>query len=189
MVCVAVAAFARYGHTLRFYIRPHFAKCSPVAALKLRLVSPTAARPRGFPKQALCKVACAGERARQPSALPGRIRALRPAACAPLGLSWHLGIGQALRALFWSVACGQSCGVCPRPPTGASPLRGIGPHGPVARPPQGTPPTAPKPWPQMPPRISRTNARASAPTSGCTATCGDANPRMICPWRGLSTWP
>ena len=48
------------GHPLRFYIRPHFAKWPPVAALKLRLVSSTAARPRGFTKQALCKVSFAG---------------------------------------------------------------------------------------------------------------------------------
>jgi len=60
VVFVAVVAHARYGHPLRFYIRPHFAKCSPVTALKLRFVSPTAARPRGFAKQALCKVAYAG---------------------------------------------------------------------------------------------------------------------------------
>jgi hypothetical protein len=44
-------------HTLRFYITPHFGKCPPVTALKLRFVSPTASRPIGFPKKALCKVA------------------------------------------------------------------------------------------------------------------------------------
>ncbi len=54
-------AHARYGHPLRFYIRPHFVKCSPVATLKLRLMSPTASRPHGFTKQALCKVAYAGD--------------------------------------------------------------------------------------------------------------------------------
>ena len=59
-VCVAVVALARYGHPLRFYITPHFVKCAPVAALKLRLVPPTASRPLGFTKQALCKVAFAG---------------------------------------------------------------------------------------------------------------------------------
>ena len=32
---------------------------------------------------------------------------------APLWLSWHRGIGQ---AFGWSEACGQLCGVCPRPP-------------------------------------------------------------------------
>ena len=100
VVFVAVVAHARYGHPLRFYITPHFGKCSPVVPLKLHLVSPTASHPHGFPKQALCKVAFAGERARQPSALPGRLHALRAAVCAPLWLSWHLGISQALRAVF-----------------------------------------------------------------------------------------
>lgn len=100
IVPVASGVHARYGHTLRFYITPHFAKCSPVAALKLRLVSPTAARPHGFAKQALCKVAFAWVRARQPSALPGRWRALRAAARSPWWLPWQQGIGQALRAWF-----------------------------------------------------------------------------------------
>ena len=58
-VFMAVVAHARYGHPLRFYITPHFRKCSPVVPLKLHLVSPTASRPSGFPKQALCKVAYA----------------------------------------------------------------------------------------------------------------------------------
>ena len=35
----------------------------------------------------------------QPSTLPGRWHALRAAVCAALWLSWHLGIGQALRAV------------------------------------------------------------------------------------------
>lgn len=59
----------------------------------------------------------------QSSALPGRIRALRAATCTPLWLSWWLVISQALRALFWSVACGQSCCVCPRPPSGLAAAR------------------------------------------------------------------
>ena len=53
----------------------------------------------------------------QPSALPGRVRALRAASRAPFWLSWRCGISQALRALFWSVACGQSSCVCPCPPS------------------------------------------------------------------------
>ena len=43
----ALVVRARYGHPLRFYIRPHFAKRPPVATLKLRLVSSAAARPTG----------------------------------------------------------------------------------------------------------------------------------------------
>jgi hypothetical protein len=53
VVSVAVVALAHYGHPLRFNVMPHFVKCSPVAALKLRLVSHTASRPLGFTKQAL----------------------------------------------------------------------------------------------------------------------------------------
>ena len=47
VVFVAVVAHARYGHPLRFYITPHCPQCPPVAALKLRLVPVTAARPIG----------------------------------------------------------------------------------------------------------------------------------------------
>ena len=39
---------SRYGHTLRFYIRPHFRKCGSVATLKLHLMPHTAARPSGI---------------------------------------------------------------------------------------------------------------------------------------------
>ena len=93
------AAATRFA-ALRVYIRPHFGKCLAVAALKLRLVPATAARPHGFPKQALCKVAYARQRARQPSALPGRWCALRAAACAPWRLFGVGVFGQALRAVF-----------------------------------------------------------------------------------------
>ena len=57
-----------------------------------------------------------------------------PVVGTPLCLSWHLGIGQALRAVCWSVACGQSWGVCPPHPY-ASQLRGISPARWSARPP------------------------------------------------------
>ena len=43
----APVAHARYGHPLRFYIRPHCPQCPAVTALKLRLVPVTAARPAG----------------------------------------------------------------------------------------------------------------------------------------------
>ena len=94
-----MARHSRYGHTLRFYIRPHFRKCLAVAPLKLRLVPVTSTRPDGFPKQALCKVACARQRARQPPALPGRCRALCAVGCAPW-FSFSVGVfSQALRAV------------------------------------------------------------------------------------------
>lgn len=114
-VFVAVVAHARYGHPLRFYITPHCPQCPPVAALKLRLVPVTASRPSGEGNRRYAKWPSL-ESVAQPSALPGRWHALRAAVCAPLWLSWRCGIGQALRALFWSVACGQSSCVRPRPP-------------------------------------------------------------------------
>ena len=101
---------------LRVYITPHFRKCSPVAALKLRLVSPTASRPNGFPKQALCTVAFAssGRVSRRRSSVafaPYAPPPVRPCDC---GGTWVL-VRRCARCC-WSVACGQSCGVCPRPP-------------------------------------------------------------------------
>ena len=54
----------------------------------------------------------------QPSALPGRVRALRAAVWLPCGCCCTSGISQALRAVFWSVACGHSLCVCPAHPCG-----------------------------------------------------------------------
>ena len=96
---VAVVAHARYGHPLRFYITPHFRKCRAVVPLKLHLVSHTASRPSGFQNRRYAKWPSL-ESVALPSALPGRIRALRAAVCAPLWVYLHLGIGQALRALL-----------------------------------------------------------------------------------------
>ena len=98
VVFVAVVAHARYGHPLRFYITPHCPQCPPVAALKLRLVPVTASRPSGEGNRRYAKWPSL-ESVAQPSALPGRWHALRAAVCAPLWLSWHRGIGQALRAV------------------------------------------------------------------------------------------
>ena len=92
-------AHPRYGHPLRFYITPHFRKCRAVVALKLHLVPHTAARPDGFPKQALCKVAFAGDGRTGVGAPRSRVHALRAAVCAPLWVCPHHGISQALRAV------------------------------------------------------------------------------------------
>ena len=107
---------------LRVYIRPHFVKCAPVAALKLRLVSPTASRPRGFTKQALCKVACAGggHTAVGASRSLARPTRRRLALC---GLSWHLGIGQALRAMCLASGLRPVIWCVPRPPCGLAAAR------------------------------------------------------------------
>ena len=115
MVCVAVVAHARYGHPLRFYITPHCPQCPTVAALKLRLVPVTASRPSGEGNRRYAKWPSL-ESVAQPSALPGRLHALRAAVCAPLWLSWHRGIGQALRAVWLVSGLRPAMGVCPRPP-------------------------------------------------------------------------
>ena len=104
-------------------ITPHFRKCRAVVSLKLHLVPHTAARPNGFPKQALCKVAYAGVGRTAVGAPRSRVHALRSAVCAPLWVCLHRGISQALHASFCSVACGQSCCVCPRPPVGLAAAR------------------------------------------------------------------
>ena len=104
-------------------ITPHFRKCRAVVSLKLHLVPHTAARPIGFPKQALCKVAYAGVGRTAVGAPRSRVHALRSAVCAPLWVCLHRGISQALHASFCSVACGQSCCVCPRPPVGLAAAR------------------------------------------------------------------
>lgn len=113
--CVAVVALARYGHPLRFYITPHCPQCPPVAALKLRLVPVTAARPSGEGNRRYAKWPSL-ESVAQPSALPGRWHALRAAICAPLWLSWHRGISQALRAV-WLVSGLRPVMWCVPPPT------------------------------------------------------------------------
>lgn len=138
VVFVAVVAHARYGHPLRFYIRPHCPQCPPVAALKLRLVSVTAARPSGEGNRRYVKWPSL-ESVAQPSALPGRWHALRAAVCASLWLSWRCGISQALRAV-WLVSGLRPVILCvPRPPCGLAAAR----HWPCAglpvRPPWGLP--------------------------------------------------
>ena len=106
VVFVAPVAHSRYGHPLRFYIRPHFRKCGAVVALKLHLVPHTAARPDGFPKQALCKVAFAGDGRTAVGAPRSRVHALRAAVCTPLwcACTWALVRRCALRFGQWPTA-------------------------------------------------------------------------------------
>jgi hypothetical protein len=131
---VAVVVLARYGHPLRFYITPHFAKCSPVATLKLRLMSPTAGAPSRVYKTGVMQN-CLRWSGRQSSALPGRWRALRAAVCRPVGVhrlwlrSGALRIvlvsGFAVYVVFapahpWGLLASQHCprGLPVRPPRG-----------------------------------------------------------------------
>ena len=96
VVFVAVVAHARYGHPLRFYITP---PSVPASQSQAPFVAATASRPSGEGNRLYAKLPSL-ESVAQPSALPGRWHAQRAAICAPLWLSWHLGIGQALRAVL-----------------------------------------------------------------------------------------
>jgi len=62
------------------------------------------------------------QRAHSPLALPGLFQPYAPAPVA-LWVRQHLGILQALRAVFWSVACGHVSCVCPAHPLGLATLR------------------------------------------------------------------
>ena len=83
------------------YITPHFAKCSPVATLKLRLVSPTAGAPSRVYKTGVMQN-CLRWSGRQSSALPGRSRALRAAVCRPSAVLALWPMSGALRIVFVS---------------------------------------------------------------------------------------
>lgn len=116
-------ALARYGHPLRFYITPHCPQCPPVAALKLRLVPVTAARPAGEGNRRYVKWPSLGPCA-QPSALPGRVSRptrhrlrARVVVVAPGRRSGAARgvVGQWPAASHWSV--------CPRPPGGFAAAR------------------------------------------------------------------
>jgi|GEM_PF-3287041 len=79
------------------YITPHCIKFT-ASQSQAPLCPCTASRPAGL-------------RSRRYAKLPTLVR----------WLSWRCGLIQALRAVFWSVACGQSLRVSPCPPAGASP--------------------------------------------------------------------
>ena len=122
-------ALARYGHTLRFYIRPHFAKRPPVATLKLRFVPVAAARPTGSQKRPYAKWPTLGPGASTVGACRSHPRPTRRrlgtlfAGVAP----WHQSVRFA--QCFMSVACGQSPRISPVRPHGApnSHLRALRP--------------------------------------------------------------
>ena len=129
---------SRSRHTLCFYITPHFAKCSPVAALKLRFVPPTASRPLGFAKQALCKVPYARQRSSQPSALPDRCAPTRYRLCA-LVLVWLRVVGSgASRSVLVSGLRPVMGVVLPRPPAGPRRCAALAPRRLPVRPPGGS---------------------------------------------------
>lgn len=104
------------------YITPHCPQCPPVSRKLLLWQPPLRAlrvKATGVMQNCLRWSGRTAVGAPRSHSRPTRRR------LAPLWRLWHRGIGQALRAAFWSVACGQSCCVCPAHPL-ASPLRGIG---------------------------------------------------------------
>jgi hypothetical protein len=108
------------------YITPHCPQCPAVAALKLRLVPVTAARPSGEGNRRYAKLPSLGTVA-QPSALPGRIRALRAASWLLCGCCGTVALVRrfAQRSGQWPAA---SHLVCAPPTLWASPrFAGIGP--------------------------------------------------------------
>ena len=99
-------------------------------------MAPTAGAPCGWWQQALCQILPL-ESGPPPSVLPGHCVPYAPPSAA-LWVCWHLGIGQALRAAFSSVACGQSFGVCPAHPW-ASPASRLRPCAVCPSAPKGLP--------------------------------------------------
>jgi hypothetical protein len=126
------------GHTLRFYIRPHCVKWSPVSRAA-PLVSSTASRPAGLRSRHYAKWPPL-VRACQLSALPRSVPALRAANCRPRVV---------LALWLWSVASQvflvsglRPCILClPRPPWGLATLRGHWPCAVCPSAPRGLPQT------------------------------------------------
>ncbi len=137
-VFVAVVAHARYGHPLRFYITPHCPQCPPVAALKLRLVPVTAARPSGEGNRRYAKWPSL-ESVAQPSALPGRCTPYAPPSARPCGCRGVVASVRRCALCFgqWPTASHVVC--APAHPQGLARFAGVGPRGLPVRPPMGLP--------------------------------------------------
>ena len=130
------------SHGAALPLRPHasllhkaaFAKLSAVATLKLRLVPPAAARPRGFANRPYAKwpTLGSGRVSRQRSPVATRPRA---GACAPWCLFGGGLSGQALRAVCLVSGLRPVMGVVlPRPPAGPRRCAALA-HAPAAHPP------------------------------------------------------
>jgi hypothetical protein len=100
-------------------------------------VAATASRPSGEGNGPLCKIAFAGYGHTAVGASRSHSRPTRRR-LAPLWLLWHRDIGQALRAVFWSVACGHSLCVCPAHPCGPRRCAAFGPALGARPPPRGS---------------------------------------------------
>jgi len=137
---VAVVGLARYGThfvALRVYIGCYFVKWPPAAALKLRFVASPLRALAGLQNPPYAKYlrwVRSHSRRRSPVAVQRPTRRQ----LAPFWLLWHCGIGQALRAVFWSVACGHSLCVCPAHPCGPRRCAAFGPALGARPPPRGS---------------------------------------------------
>ena len=167
----SATVFARAGHTLRFYIRPHFGKCHPVTTLKLRFVGATASRPFGVSKTGLMQSGLPRHGSR-----PAKARPTPAVACSPVGLwrafrlareGWSISGFAVLvcRARFARVMA-----VCP-PPAPAGPLRGLGRR--------AVGPSAPRGG--LPPNRALRWLRAARPCSAraCWRSCPSYTPARL----------
>ena len=93
----------------------------PASQSQAPFVSGPASRPSGEGNRRYAKLPSLGTVA-QPSALPGRVRALRVASWLPFGYRGTMALARRFAQCSWSVACGQSCYV-PRPPCGLAAAR------------------------------------------------------------------
>jgi len=149
LACAAVVALARCGThcvALRVYIGMLFCEVAASRCANAPLGVAHRFAPSRVYKTHPMQSTFAGADA-QPSALPGRVRALRAASWLSCGCCGTVALVRRFAQCFWSVACGQSYCVCPARPV-ASPLRGIGPA--------LVCPSAPKGLPQSSVQLQRT---------------------------------
>ena len=122
------------------YITPHCPQCPPVSRKLLLWQPPLRAlrvKATGFMQNCLRWVRSHSRRRFPVVGTP-----YAPPSARPCGFRGTLASVRRYALCAWSVAYGQSCRVCPRPPTGASPLRGFGPVRRSARPPPVGAPSA-----------------------------------------------
>ena len=118
------------------YITPHCSQCPPVSRKLLLWQPPLRAlrvKATGVMQNCLRWAPVA-----QPSALPGQFLPYAPPSARPCGWCGTVASVRRFAQGVCSVACGQSCCVCPARPV-ASPLRGIGPGAGLPVRPQGAP--------------------------------------------------
>jgi len=108
-------AHARYGHPLRFYITPHRPQWPPVTTqapfgvshrLRALRVKATGVMQSGL----------RWRRSHSRRRFPVAGAPYTPPSARPYGCACTVASVRRCALCSWLVACGQSCGVCPRPP-------------------------------------------------------------------------